>query len=136
MTPPKLKHALIQGKLRDLFRRLAEPGSYVETEMTFRPLLEHELWVADVAYLSAGRFREADPEDNIRSAPELVVEVLSRSNTAGEITQSTRPPNPLHASFPTNSPVNSFNVARNSSSNSPCDFVAVIGYFNTPAGVN
>jgi Uma2 family endonuclease len=31
------------------------------------------------------RFRQADPEDNIRGAPELVIEVLSPSNTAAEI---------------------------------------------------
>ncbi|MGH9582846.1 MAG: hypothetical protein ACRD4O_07925 [Bryobacteraceae bacterium] len=59
MTRPKLKHSLVQGKLRDCLRKLAEPGSYVEVEMAFRPLPEHELWVADVAYLSAVRFREA-----------------------------------------------------------------------------
>lgn len=85
VTRPKLKHSLIQGKLRDWFRRLAETGSYVEIEMAFRPLPEHELWVADVAYLSAERFRDADPNDNIRGAPELVVEVLSPFNTAAEI---------------------------------------------------
>jgi Uma2 family endonuclease len=38
-----------------------------------------------VAYVSAERFRDADPDDNIRGAPELVVEVLSPSNTAAEI---------------------------------------------------
>jgi Uma2 family endonuclease len=48
-------------------------------------LPEYELWVADVACVSAERFREADPYDNIRGAPELVVEVPSPSNTAAEI---------------------------------------------------
>jgi hypothetical protein len=37
-----------------------------------------ELRVADVAYLSAARFQQADPEDNIRGAPDIVVEVLFR----------------------------------------------------------
>lgn len=85
VTRPKLKHALIQRKLRERLQELAERGSYVDTEVAFRPLPEHELWVADVAYLSAGRFRQADPEDNIQGAPELVIEVLSPSNTAAEI---------------------------------------------------
>ena len=84
---PKLKHSLIQGNLRDLLRKVAEPGSYVEIEMAFRPLPEYELWGADVAYLSAERFRTADPEDNIGGVPELVIEVLSPSNTAAEIAE-------------------------------------------------
>lgn len=85
VTRPKLKHSLIQRSLRRLFEAIAEPGSLVDVEIAFRPLPEHELWVADVAYISAERFREADPEDNIRGAPELVIEVLSPSNTVAEI---------------------------------------------------
>ena len=41
--------------------------------------------VADVAYLSAERWKTADLEDNIRGAPDLVIEVLSPSNSASEI---------------------------------------------------
>jgi Uma2 family endonuclease len=85
VTRPKLKHSLVQANLRELLRKVAEPGSYVDTEVAFRPLPEHELWVADVAYVSAERFQMADPEDNIRGATELVIEVLSASNTAAEI---------------------------------------------------
>jgi Uma2 family endonuclease len=85
VTRPKLKHVLIQSRLRDLLQQFAPTDSLVESTMAFRPLPEHELWVADVAYLSAERFRQADPEDNIRGAPELVIEVLSPSNTASEI---------------------------------------------------
>jgi Uma2 family endonuclease len=78
---PKLKHSLIQRKLCKLLEPLAESGSYVDKEVAYRPLPEHELWVADVAYVSAERFRAANPDDNIHGAPELVVEVLSPSNT-------------------------------------------------------
>jgi Uma2 family endonuclease len=85
VTRPKLKHSLIQANLRDSIRLVAEPGSYVDSEVAYRPLTEHELWVTDVAYVSAERFREADPEDNIRGAPDLVIEVLSPSNTVAEI---------------------------------------------------
>ena len=85
VTRPKLKHSLIQRNLRRLFEALAEPGSYVDVEVAFRPLPEHELWAADVAYLSRDRFQQADPEDNVQGAPEIVVEVLSPSNTAAEI---------------------------------------------------
>src|ERR1051326_2424001 len=85
VTRPKLKHTLIQKNLWELLQPLAQPESYVDTEVVFRPLPEHELWCADVAYVSAARFREADPEDNIRGAPDLVIEVLSPSNTVTEI---------------------------------------------------
>jgi Uma2 family endonuclease len=36
-------------------------------------------------YLSAERFQQADPEGNIRGAADIVVEVLSPSNTVAEI---------------------------------------------------
>ena len=85
VTRPKLKHSLIQRSLRRHLEHLAEPGSLVDVEIAFRPLQEHELWVADVAYLSAGRFKQADPEDYIHGAPDIVVEVLSPSNTVAEI---------------------------------------------------
>ena len=87
VTRPKLKHSLIQRNLRELLERRVEPGSYVDTEVAFRPLPEHELWVADVACISAERFQQADPEDNISGAPDLVIEVLSPSNTSAEIYQ-------------------------------------------------
>ncbi len=69
----------------DLLRHHAEPKALVSIEVAFRPLPEHELWVADVAYLFSERFRQADPEDNITGAPDLVVEVLSPSNSAAEM---------------------------------------------------
>ena len=85
LTRPKLKHSLIQRNLRRLLEAVAPADSYVDVEVAFRPLPEHELWVADVAYLSTGRFAAADPDDNIRGAPDLVIEVLSPSNTVVEI---------------------------------------------------
>ena len=85
VTRPKLKHAVIQGRLRDALRAVAPQGSFVDTEAAFRALPEYELRVADVAYLSAERWKTADLEDNIRGAPDLVIEVLSPSNSASEI---------------------------------------------------
>src|SRR5271170_7901600 len=68
VTRPKLKHSLIQRGLRRLLEAVAEPGSLVDVEIAFRPLPKHELRVAHVAYLSAARFQQADPGDNIRGA--------------------------------------------------------------------
>ena len=85
VTRPKLKHTLIQRNLRRMLEQAAEPDSLVETEVAFRALPEYDLRVADVAYLSAARFAATDPNDNIQGAPDLVIEVLSPSNSAAEI---------------------------------------------------
>lgn len=87
VTRPKFKHHLIQSRLRDLLKPLAPAGAFVDCELAFRALPEYELRVADVAYLSAERLQQADPEDNIRGAPDLVVEILSPSNTVTEINE-------------------------------------------------
>ena len=87
---PKLKHSLIQRTLRRLLEELPAPDSYVETEVAFRPLPEFELWVADVAYRSAERFLQADQEDNFQGAPEVIIEVLSPSNTVDEMNERER----------------------------------------------
>ena len=57
----------------------------VDIEFAFRPVPEHELRVADVAYVCAERERSIDPEDNLRGAPDIVIEILSPTNTAAEI---------------------------------------------------
>lgn len=85
VTRPKLRHALMQRSLRRLIEALAEPGSLVDTEVAYRALPEYELRAADVACVSAERFAVADQDDNIQGAPDLVIEVLSPSNTAAEI---------------------------------------------------
>ncbi len=85
VTRPKLKHYLLQTRLRDLLNRFAPEGSFVGYEFPFRLFPEFDLRVADVAYVSAERWSKADPEDNLSGAPELVVEVLSPSNTAREM---------------------------------------------------
>jgi Uma2 family endonuclease len=85
VTRPKFKHFRIQKQLEQLLEPLAENRGVVAMELAFRPLPEHELWVADVVYLSKERWRSIDPEDNLAGAPELVIEVLSPSNTAAEI---------------------------------------------------
>jgi len=84
VTRPKLKHTLIQEQLRGLLEQ-AVPDMFVAVEFPFRALPEHELRVADVAIVSNDRIDQADREDNLHGAPDLVVEVLSPSNTVAEI---------------------------------------------------
>jgi Uma2 family endonuclease len=85
VTRPKLRHSVRQARLRDLLRAAAPADSLVDSEVAFRALPEFDVRVADVAYLSPERWRQADLDDNIRGAPDLVVEVLSPSNTAREM---------------------------------------------------
>ena len=85
VTRPKFKHTLVQRQLRRLLEPLTLPGGFVEIEVAFRALPENELRVADVAYLSPARFRMVKPDDHVRGAPDLVVEILSPSNTVAEI---------------------------------------------------
>jgi Uma2 family endonuclease len=85
VTRPKLRHHLLQDRLVELLRAGAPAGTYVSMEVAFRALPEYELRVADVAVVSKDRFEQADPNDNFRGAPDLVIEVLSPSNTAAEM---------------------------------------------------
>src|ERR1041385_4193576 len=85
VTRPKFKHHLIQSRLRDRLKAIAPPGVFVEYEVAFRALPEHELRVADVAFIAPERVAQIDPDDNLHGAPDLVIEVLSPSNTAAEI---------------------------------------------------
>ena len=53
--------------------------------MAFRPSSEHEVWVADVGSVSLERDAATDDDEYLVGAPELVIEVLSPSNTVEEI---------------------------------------------------
>lgn len=82
---PKIGHHLIQDRLVDLIRPVASPLYYVSTELAFRALPEYELRVADVAAVTNERLEATDRNDNLHGAPELVIEILSPSNTTVEM---------------------------------------------------
>jgi Uma2 family endonuclease len=84
VTRPKLRHSETQERLRELLKGSAGQLGKVRIEFAFRPLPEHELWVADVAYVRSERWPDED-DDYFTGAPDLVIEVLSPSNTAEEI---------------------------------------------------
>ena len=85
VSRPKLKHHLIQSRLRELLRAIAPTGSWVETEVAFRAFPEYDIRAADVGYICPERWSQADPEDNIHGAPDIAIEVLSPSNTVREM---------------------------------------------------
>ncbi len=85
VTRPKYRHWEIQETLRDQLKARAGTLGVCGVELAFRPLPEYELWAADVAYFRRER-RPADRiDDNFRGAPDLVIEVLSPSNTVEEM---------------------------------------------------
>jgi Uma2 family endonuclease len=85
VTRPKHRHYRIQRRLSRLLEDAAPPDSEVGIEFAFRPLPDYELRVADVAYVNPRRAGSIAPDDNLHGAPDLVVEVLSPSNTKIEI---------------------------------------------------
>lgn len=83
--PPVLKHVVVQNTVM-LFLHAAKPsGSYVSMEIPFRALPEHETRAADVAWISAERWKYTNFKGYLFGAPDLVVEVLSPSNTRSEM---------------------------------------------------
>jgi Uma2 family endonuclease len=85
LTHPKMGHVKIRSRLLRLLRPLAEHIGVVESEVAFRALPEYDLRAADVAFVSQDRWDSTSGEDNLRGSPELVIEVLSPSNTHREI---------------------------------------------------
>ena len=80
-----MKHARVQLQLVRLLQPFAEGLGVLTTEVAFRALPEYDLRAADVAFVSQDRWDSTSGEDNLRGSPELVIEVLSPSNTHREI---------------------------------------------------
>jgi Uma2 family endonuclease len=85
LTRPKAKHIKLQSWQVRLLRPLGEHLGYVESELPFRAVPEYDLRAAEVAFVSRERWDATEDSDDLRGAPELVIEVLSKSNTAREM---------------------------------------------------
>ena len=84
-VPPRNKHHFsLQQVIYDLLLPLLGTLGRLGVEFPFRPKPEHEAWEADVAFVSAERWNR-DHNDYFLGAPDLVIEVLSKSNTMDEI---------------------------------------------------
>lgn len=82
---PIHEHHLVQHRLLRLLMKAAGDAGEVTMEFGFRPRGEREYWVADVVYLPKDCW-DAIPRKGILSgSPDLVIEVLSPSNTAAEM---------------------------------------------------
>ncbi len=85
VPPPKYRHHRIQRRPLRLLERAAGDAGETSMEFGFRPLGEREYWVADAVYLPKGRWDAIPPEGIFTGSPDLVIEVLSPSNTAAEM---------------------------------------------------
>jgi len=83
VPPPLLPHYRIQLRLQELLAPIARDKGIVGTEFGFRGRSEHEYRVADVAFVARDRW--ARESRYFEGAPDLVIEILSPSNTAAEM---------------------------------------------------
>jgi len=82
---PKPKYWLLQQHLAELFNSIfGTSRGKAGTEFAFRSQPEHDLRVADVAWVSYLRLRKMDLDSDF-GAPGIVVEVLSPSNRSAEM---------------------------------------------------
>ncbi len=84
-TRPKMGHTKLQYRLVEGLRSRVGQKGIVAAEIPFRALPQYELRGADVAFVSQERWAATDDDDNLQGSPELVIEVLSRSNTQAEM---------------------------------------------------
>jgi Uma2 family endonuclease len=85
LTRPKARHLELVHRLWSLLGpKLAGFGA-VRMEYPYRPVAEFDLRAADVAVISLKRWDAIDPDDNLRGAPELVIEVKSPCNTQRQL---------------------------------------------------
>jgi len=84
VPPPKWKHLMMERRLRSLLAAAAAGTGIVEAEVGFR-VSNTEFRIADVAFIRSERAERVDPNGYFEGAPDLVIEVLSPSNTAMEM---------------------------------------------------
>jgi Uma2 family endonuclease len=87
VSRPKIRHIRLQYRLQKLLERVFGQQQVVVLELPFRPLPEYELRAADVAVLARERWENADDDDALHGAPEIVIEVLSRSNAVSDVAE-------------------------------------------------
>jgi Uma2 family endonuclease len=84
VTKPRQRHLHTQHRLARLLWKVAEGKGEVLIEYPYL-VGEENLRAADVCFVSRERYEAVEPDDNLHGAPELVVEVMSPSNTAREL---------------------------------------------------
>ena len=81
----KIRHVEIQHHLVVVLSPKLAHFGVVRMEYPYRPVAEFDLRAADVAVISKARWEASDPDDNLRGAPDLVIEVRSPWNTKNQL---------------------------------------------------
>ncbi len=86
LSRPKAWHVKLQMKLTPLLQPIVAKQGYVVVELPFRAVPEYDVRTADVAVAAKSRWDGAN-EGYLAGAPELVIEILSPSNSKSQIRQ-------------------------------------------------
>jgi len=85
MPPARPIHIKLQKRIEKLLEELAGERGVVVTEFPYRPVLNLQYWVADIAYVPRNDWDALPPDEYPVYAPSLIVEVLSPSNTPAKL---------------------------------------------------
>jgi len=83
LRPPS--HKKLQKRIERLLETLAGGRGVVTTEFPYRPVVNLQYWVADVAFIPQADWDALPLNDYPIYSPPLIVEVLSPSNTTAKI---------------------------------------------------
>jgi len=80
MPPARPIHIKLQKRIEKLLEELAGERGVVVTEFPYRPVLNLQYWVADIAYVPRNDWDALPPDEYPVYAPPLIVDVLSPSD--------------------------------------------------------
>ena len=85
---PRPRHVKVQKRTERLMETLVDEQTFVVMlEFPYRPALNLQYWVADVACVRRAEWDALPPDQWPVSAPALIVEVLSPSNTPAKVSR-------------------------------------------------
>jgi Uma2 family endonuclease len=85
VPPPRPIHYILQRTLSRLLDRKLSSFGEVFVELPYRAVPEFDFRVADVGVISSARYKAMNRHGDLAGAPDLVVEVISPSNTKSQL---------------------------------------------------
>jgi Uma2 family endonuclease len=82
---PRPFHYILQRTLSRLLDRKLSSFGEIFVELPYRAVPEFDFRVADVGLISHSRYKAMNRHDDLAGAPDLVVEVISPSNTKSQL---------------------------------------------------